>query len=64
MAVTWLPPMAMLLWWMIRLNREKRAAGRSIMAHKWYTNIWFVLLGIAVWAVMIDIIMLRLLNGR
>lgn len=61
MAVTWLPPMMMLVWWMLRLNHEKR---KSVMIHKWYTNIWFVVLGIAVWAVMIDIIMLRLLNGR
>jgi hypothetical protein len=59
MAVTWVPPLVVLLWWMLRLNREKNA---SLIANKWYTNIWFVLLMIAGWAVAIDIIMLRLLE--
>jgi hypothetical protein len=59
MAVTWVPPLVVLLWWMLRLNREKNT---SLIANKWYTNIWFVLLMIAGWAVAIDIIMLRLLE--
>jgi uncharacterized membrane protein len=61
--ITWLTPLIVLGCWMFRINREKAKFGSSILVKKWYSNIWFVILMICLWAVVIDIIVARI-NGH
>jgi hypothetical protein len=59
-SATWLPPMAVLLWWMLKLNCENRDFGKSLLIHKWYSNLWFVISVICLWTVMVEIVITRL----
>lgn len=60
MAVTWFPPLIMLAIWVIAIRIEWKSKGKSEIVNRWYTNVWFVILAICVWAVGVDLIFLRL----
>jgi hypothetical protein len=57
-AVTWIPPLVALAWWIWRINSGSK------LTRKWYANVWFVILAICLWAIVLDVIMLRLIHGH
>lgn len=58
--LTWLPPIGLVALWAHTVHREQREYDASITVRVWYSNVWFVLACILVWALFVDWLFLRL----